>query len=138
MQERLPTAAARRSRRVVLCSTFGADHAADLVAYGRNVRQHASAALADWRSEDEAAPAPRALSESRITRHSTSTSPHTDSYGWPITAIRTWVALLWGDGFYQPMEAKLGKVEWAQESRTFSPLGPFGPCPTSKVTVCPS
>jgi len=27
---------------------------------------------------------------------------------------------------------------WAQESRTFSPLGPFGPCPTSNVTVCPS
>ena len=49
MQERLPTAAARRNRRVVLCATFRADHAADLVAYGRDVRQHASAALADWR-----------------------------------------------------------------------------------------
>jgi hypothetical protein len=90
MQERLPTAAARRNRRVVLCATFRADHAADLVAYGRDVRQHASAALADWRGEEEAASAPRALSESRITRHST-----------VITAIRTWVALLRGDGFYQ-------------------------------------
>src|SRR6185503_1105098 len=102
MQKRLPTVAARRHRRVVLCSTFGADHAADLVAYG------------------------------------------TDSYGWPITAIRTWVALLWGDGFYQPMEAKLGRVDDDRDRRgdpvvTLSPLGsgepdvlapwPFRPLP---------
>ena len=62
-QERLPTAGARRSRRVVQCATFGADHAADLIAYGRDVRQHASAELADGRARQQAALAACALSE---------------------------------------------------------------------------